>query len=320
MSIVDLTQKDRGRLTDRGFWLLCAAAGVTVLVILAAILASTINEAWPAFGVEFFTSAEWIPNEVAGRSQVFGSLAFMFGTVVVSAIALLIAVPISLGIALFIAELAPRRVRGAIITVIDLLASVPSVVFGLWGVLVVAPKLVPVYRWLHETLGGIPLLGKLFGEPTGSGRSFMTAGVILAIMIVPIITSISREVFDTVPDADKQAAYALGATRWEMIKGAMIPHSFGGIVGAVMLGLGRAMGETIAVALVIGSAVQITPNLFASGYTIPAIIVDQFNEAGGDYLAALIGMGVVLFILTTVINLLARMVVRRTELRMRGAA
>src|SRR5262249_51631715 len=157
-----------------------------------------------------------------------------------------------------------------------------------------APAMVPVYKWLHDTLGGIPVLGKLFG-PVNSGRGFVTAGLILAIMIVPIITSITREVFDTVPEADKHAAWALGATRWEMIRGAVLPHSFGGIVGAVMLGLGRAMGETIAVALVIGSAIQITPNLFGSGYTIPAIIVDQFGEAGGKFLAALIGMGVVLF-------------------------
>ena len=318
MSSVDLTQKDRGRVTDRGFWLLCIAAGVTVLVVLAAILVSTVNEAWPAFSVEFFTSAKWIPNQVAGGNPVFGSLAFLYGTVVVSLISLVIAVPVSLGIALFISELAPRRVRGPIVTVIDLLASVPSVVFGLWGVLVVAPKLVPIYRWLHDVLGGIPLIGSLFGE-VSSGRNFMTAGVILSIMVIPIITSISREVFDTVPDSDKQAAYALGATRWEMIRGAMLPHSFGGIVGAIMLGLGRAMGETIAVALVIGSAVQISANLLTSGYTIPAVIVDQFNEAGGDYLSALIGMGVVLFVLTTIVNLLARIVVRRAEIRMKGA-
>jgi phosphate transport system permease protein len=318
LSTVDLTQKDRGRVTDRGFWFLCIAAGVTVLLVLGAILVSTINEAWPAFSTEFFTSSKWIPNEIPGQTQVFGSLAFLYGTVVVSLIALIIAVPVSLGIALFMSELAPRGVRGPLVTVIDLLASVPSVVFGLWGVIVVAPKLVPIYQWLHNTLGGIPVIGGLFGETSSTGRNFMSAGIILAIMIIPIITSISREVFDTVPDADKQAAYALGATRWEMIRGAMLPHSFGGIVGAVMLGLGRAMGETIAVALVIGSSVQVTANLFASGYTIPAVIVDQFPEAGGDYLAALIGMGVVLFILTTAVNLLARLVVRRAEIRMKG--
>lgn len=314
---MDLTRMERGRHTDRAFRLLCQAAGVAVLAVLAAILVSTVNEAWPAFSVEFFTSAQWIPNAMPGRQQVFGVLPFLFGTVVVSLIALIIAVPISLGVALFLTELAPRRLRGPIVALIDLLASVPSVVFGLWGVLVVAPALVPVYRWLHDAVGGVPVLGGLFGE-VSSGRTFMTAGIILAIMVIPIVTSISREVFDTVPDSDKHAAWALGATRWEMIKGAVFPHSFGGIAGAVMLGLGRALGETIAVALVIGSSVRITGNLFASGYTIPAVIVDQFGEAGGTFLAALIGMGVVLFVLTTAVNVLARIVVRRAEARMRG--
>src|SRR5262249_48815281 len=162
-------------------------------------------------------------------------------------IALIVAVPISVGIALFLTELAPRRLRGPVVTVIDLLAAVPSVVFGLWGVLVVAPALAPIYDGIHKPLAGVPVLGSVFGQPTSNGRSFMTAGLILAIMIIPIITSITREVFATVPDAEKHAAYALGATRWEMIKGAVFPHSFGGVVGAVMLGLGRAMGETIAV-------------------------------------------------------------------------
>lgn len=316
---IKLTQRERGRLTDRAFWLLCLAAGVTVLAVLAAILVSTVSQAWPAFTLDFFTSTQWVPNPVPGVEQVFGSLTFLYGTVLVSVIALALAVPVSLGIALFLSELAPRRVRGPVIVLIDLLASVPSVVFGLWGVLVVAPALVPVYQWLHEVLGPVPILGTLFGE-VSSGRNYMTAGIILAIMVIPIITSISREVFDTVPDADKQAAWALGATRWEMIRGAMLPHSFGGVVGAVMLGLGRALGETIAVALVIGSAVQISPNLFASGYSIPAVIVDQFGEAGGEFLAALIGMGVVLFLLTTAVNVLARVIVRRTEIRMRGAS
>jgi phosphate transport system permease protein len=147
----------------------------------------------------------------------------------------------------------------------------------------------------------------------------MTAGIILAIMIVPIITSITREVFDTVPEADKQAAWALGATRWEMIRGAVLPHSFGGIVGAVMLGLGRAMGETVAVALVIGASIQVTPNLLAPGYSIPAAIVNLFGESTGTFTAALVGMGVVLFIVTVIVNFLAQIVVRRAEIRMKGA-
>ncbi len=312
-----LNRKDFGRITDRAFWLLCVTAGVAVLGILAAILVSTIRQAWPAMSQAgangFFTSQVWDPNIAK-----FGTLIFMFGTVVVSLIAVLFAVPVSIGIALFLTELAHRRVKGFIVTLIDMLASVPSVVFGLWGIVVFGPAMLPVYEWLHELLGGIPIIGALFG--TVSARNFMTAGLILAIMIIPIITSITREVFDTVPASDKHAAWALGATRWEMIKGAVLPHSFGGIVGAVMLGLGRAMGETIAVALLIGSSLQITANVLAPGHSIPAVIVNEFNESSGTHTAALIGMGVVLFAVTVVINLLAQVVVRRTEIRMRGAA
>jgi phosphate transport system permease protein len=311
-----LNQKDRGRVTDRGFWLLCVTAGIIVLVILAAILVSTLNQSWPALSKAgengFFTSKVWDPNVGA-----FGTLAFMFGTVVVSVIAIVFAVPISIGIALFLTELAHRRIKGMIVTLIDLLASVPSVVFGLWGIYFFAPALKPLYDWLHQTLGGVPVVGALFGSV--STRSFLTAGLVVAIMIIPIITSITREVFDTVPDSDKQAAWALGATRWEMIRGAVFPHSFGGIVGAIILGLGRAMGETVAVALVVGASVQITPNLLAPGYTIPAGIINLFGESSGDFTAALIGMGVILFLITIVVNLLAQVIVRRAELRMRGA-
>jgi phosphate transport system permease protein len=312
-----LTRKDGGQIIDRAFWLSCVSAGIIVLAILAAILVSTVDQAWPAMSKAgsngFFTSKLWDPN--IGK---FGTLAFMFGTVLVSLIGLLFAVPVSIGVALFLTELAHRRVKAAIVTIIDMLASVPSVVFGLWGIYVIAPAMRPVYDWFHETLGGVPVIGNLFGTVTI--RNFMTAGLILAIMIIPIITSITREVFDTVPEADKHAVWALGATRWEMIRGAVLPHSFGGIVGAVMLGLGRAMGETVAVALVIGASIQITPNLFAPGYSIPAAIINLFGESSGDFTAALIGMGVVLFVVTVVVNLLAQVVVHRAEIRMRGVA
>jgi phosphate transport system permease protein len=237
-----------------------------------------------------------------------------------SLIALLIGVPISIGIALFLTELAPRRLRGSAVMVVDMLAAIPSVVFGLWGVLVLAPLLVPVYRWIHDVFAPVPGLKSIFGEPVGTGRSFMTAGIILAIMIIPIVTSISREVMSTVPQANKDAAFALGATQWEMITGAVFPHSFGGLVGAVMLGLGRAMGETIAVSLVIGGATNITPNVFAGGNSMAAVIVQQFGESTGTFTAALIGLGVVLFALTVVINVAARVVVRRAEIRVQGAA
>jgi phosphate transport system permease protein len=318
-----LTRRSGGGVRAEGlFRVWTLATGLLVLAILALILITTTREAWPVLrdmGFRFVTDKTWDPNPSSG-SPVFGALAFIYGTAVSSLIALLIGVPISIGIALFLTELAPRRLRAPAVTVIDLLASVPSVVFGLWGVLVVAPALVHIYQWLNDVLGGVPVLGSVFGQPVGTGRSFMTAGVILAIMITPIITSISREVLSTVPQANKDAAFALGATRWEMIRGAVFPHSFAGLVGAVMLGLGRAMGETIAVALVIGGATSITPNIFAGGNSMAAIIVQQFGESTGTFTAALIGLGVALFAMTVVVNLAARVVVRRAEARMRGAA
>jgi phosphate transport system permease protein len=323
----DLGRRGRGAAGDRAFSGVTLAGGLLVLVVLALILFTTVREAWPAFryqGPSFITSGKWVPNDPDGDGPAkaqFGALAFIYGTAIVSLVALLVAVPISIGIALFISEVAPARVRSAVVTMIDLLAAIPSVVFGLWGILVVAPALVPVYRWLHDTLGPVPVIGRLFGEPVATGRSFMTAGLILAIMIIPIITSLTREVFATVPAADKHAALALGATRWEMIRGAVFPHSFGGMVGAVILGLGRAMGETIAVSLTIGAAVQISPNLFAGGNALPSVIVQNFGDPGSyPGREALIGCGVVLFALTILVNYVARTIVRRAEIRMKGVA
>jgi phosphate transport system permease protein len=320
-----LAARGRSLLGDRVFKYVSLVAALLVLAILLLIAITTVRQSWSAFhlmGWRFITDSTWQTNDPDGPGPLqpeFGGLALIFGTTYVSVIALIIAVPISIAIGLFITELAPRRVRSVAITIIDLLAAIPSVVFGLWGILVFTQWANPIYTWLHKVFGPVPVLGSLFGPVNGS-RTFLTAGIIVAIMIVPIITSITREVFATVPDADKQAALALGATRWEMIKGAVFPHSFGGIVGAVMLGLGRAMGETIAVALVVGSAVQISPSLFAHGYSIPAIIVNQFPESSGVFTAALVGLGVVLFAITIIVNYAARFVVRRAEIRMRGAA
>jgi phosphate transport system permease protein len=322
----NLTTKGGGVWGDRLFAGICVAAGVLVLAILALILIATTQQSWEALrdsGLSFLTSPDWIANDPDGDGPLgprFGALALIYGTAIVSLIALIIAVPVSVGIALFITELAPRWLRAPAVTVVDLLAAVPSVVFGLWGILVVAPAIVPVYDWIHGAVDGIPVLRSVFGVPVSSGRGFMTAGLIVAIMIMPIITSIAREVFATVPEADKHAALALGATRWEMIRGAVFPHSFGGLVGAVMLGLGRAMGETIAVALTIGASIQITSNVFQSGEALPSIIVRQWGESAGEHRAALIGLGVVLFALTVLINLVARVVVRRAEIRLKGAA
>jgi phosphate transport system permease protein len=221
-------------------------------------------------------------------------------------------------VALLLTEVVPRRWAQPIVYVIDLLAVVPSVVWGLWGILVFAPWLQHIYTSIGSAVTGIPVLDSLFGPPV-SGASFFTAGLILAFMITPIVTSLSREVIATVPAIDKEGAYALGATRWEMITGAVWPHSQGGIVGSVMLGLGRAMGETIAAALVIGSSPVITSHLFAAGDSMPAVIANQFGEASGEFRAALIGMGVLLFAITIVINLIARGVVERSARRSRGA-
>lgn len=324
---VNLTQKGRGVVADRTFWIISLVSGLLVLAVLALILFTTLREAWPALsysGTDFFTSSTWVPNDPDGDGPLgpqFGALAFIYGTVVVSLISLIFAVPISIGIALFLTELAPRRLRAAAVTVIDLLASVPSVVFGLWGIIVVGPALVKVFSWFHHVFGGVPVIGSVVGEPASSGRTFTTAGIIVAIMIVPIITSITREIFATVPESEKHAAFALGATRWEMIRGAVFPHSFGGMVGAIMLGLGRAMGETIAVSLTIGAATQIVPNIFASGNALPAVIVQNWGDPGvPPGRSALIACGVVLFAITIIINYAARIVVRRAEIRMKGAA
>lgn len=300
---------------DTMFKWVALAAGLTVLAILALIAISTTNQALPAFqeqGPSFLWSTDWNPNQ--GK---YGALAFIYGTVLVSFIAVLLAVPVSLGIALFTNEVAPRRMRKPITYVMDLLAAIPSVVYGLWGLLVLAPFLQNIYDWIAHTIGTWPVFSVVFGGDP-DGKSFMTAGIILAIMITPIITSLSREVIATVPAQQREAALALGATRWEMIRASVIPWSRGGVVGAVMLGLGRAMGETIAAALVIGSSAQITLKVFDPGDAMPAYIANQFGEAGGTFRSALIGLGVVLFVLTIAVNLTARSVVTRFDLRTKG--
>jgi phosphate transport system permease protein len=229
-----------------------------------------------------------------------------------------------MGVALLLTEVVPRRWSQPIVYVIDLLAVVPSVVWGLWGFLILVPWLQPIYAHVASAVNGIWILGNLFGFLNGnyvSGASFFTAGLILAIMITPIVTSLSREVIATVPTTDKEGAYALGATRWEMIRGAVWPHSQTGVVGATLLGLGRAMGETIAVALVIGASPTISSHLFTPGYSMPSVIANQFGEATvGVFRAALIGMGVLLFLLTILVNLSARAIVERNARRMRGTA
>jgi phosphate transport system permease protein len=304
----------RRPLGDRVFQILAAAAGLLVLVILALIAISTSQQAasWFATGWKIFT-VDWNP-----ATSNFGAMSYIYGTVLTAAIAIILSVPVSVAMALLLTEVVPRRWARPIVYVVDLLAVVPSVVWGLWGILVFAPWLQHIYTSIASGVKGIPVLDALFGAPV-SGASFFTAGIILAFMITPIVTSLSGEVIATVPAIEKEGAYALGATRWEMITGAVWPHSQGGIVGAVLLGLGRAMGETIAVALVIGSSPVITSHLFAAGYSMPAVIANQFGEASGLFRSALIGLGVLLFVITIIINLIARGVVERSARRKRGA-
>lgn len=309
--------RPKARIGDASFRWLATGAGFGVLVILALIVVSTTNEARPAFahmGLRFFTSRRWAPPDLE-----FGALNFIYGTAVISAIALVFAVPVSIGIALFLTEVAPLWLRKPVTYVIDLLASVPSVVFGLWGFIVLREPLTTAYAKVSDLLSPVPLLGRLFAGPV-QGSSFMTAGLILALMITPIVTSLSKEVLDTVPTAQKEAALALGATRWEMIRGAVIPYGKGGIIGAIVLGLGRAMGETIAVALLIGSSAQITARLFASGDALPAQIANQFNESEGTFRSALIALGVTLFAFTILVNLVARTIITRSTRHLRGVA
>ena len=299
---------ERRPLGDRTFQVVALACGLLVLVILVLIAFTTTQQASLWFKTEGWGIFAYNWNPAANK---FGALAFIYGTAVTAAIAIIMAVPVSVSIALLLTEVVPYRWARPIVYVIDLLAVVPSVVWGLWGILVFAPWIQHIYSSIGSAVQGVPVLGALFGPPT-SGASFFTCGIILAFMITPIVTSLSREVIATVPTIDREGAYALGATRLEMIRGAVWPHSKGGITGAVLLGLGRAMGETIAAALVIGSSPTITSHLFAPGYNMPAVIANQFGEASGVFRSALIGLGVLLFAFTIIINIIARLAVGRS--------
>ena len=298
-------RKGVGRWADPVFATVAALCGVLVLLVLAYMVISTTSTALPVFrtqGVSFVTGSTWDPE----NSQ-FGALPFIYGTIMTSVIALIIGLPLSLGVALFVTDYCPKRLRGPLTYAVDLLAAVPSVIYGLWGVFVLLPLfLQPVSDFLARYLGWLPL----FKGPA-SGLSYFGAGVILAIMITPIITALAREIITTVPSADRQAAYALGATRWEMIRAAVLPRSRAGIVGAAMLGLGRALGETIAVALLIGSVPKVDASMVHPGYSMAAVIANTFSEATGAHIKALVGVGVVLFAMTILINMAARAIVWR---------
>ncbi len=301
---------------DRAFRGLTIGAAALVLLVLAMIAIEMSGRMGPVLdrmGFSYFTSKRWSPAE-----GLFGALPFLWGTIYTAVIALTLAVPVSLFVALFVTQVTSARWRKPIIYVLDLLAVVPSVVYGLWGVLVLAQPLQKLFLRIHELVDGIPGLQTIFG-PSPQGRSFMTAGMILAIMITPIITSLAREVIETTPQNEKEAAYALGATRWEMIHASVWPHSKGGLVGAVMLGLGRAMGETIAAALVIGSSIgQITLNAFAPGNSMPAVIANEWGEADELHKSAMIALALLLFAITIIVNLVSSAIVQRSLQRGRG--
>jgi phosphate transport system permease protein len=310
------TRRRPRRRGDQLFHGLATGSGVVVLLLITAIAVFLIARALPAFskaGLHFFTEKAWFPD---ASPATFGIAALAFGTLLSAVLALVMAVPIALGTSLFLTELAPPRIGRPLGYLVDLLAAVPSVVYGLWGVYYLVPRLVPVGRWLDSTLGFIPL----FHDRTGTyGRSLFAASVVLAIMVLPIVAAISREVFRQVPRADREAALALGATRWEAIRLAVLPYSRGGVVGAVMLGLGRALGETIAVALVLSAAFKVDFHVLEpGGNTIAANIATKFGEAGAGGREALIASGLVLFAITLIVNVIARGVVYRTGLAAEG--
>lgn len=289
-SLSSLDLRGRAGHADRSFRAIAMAACCLVLAVLGSIAIVMTRSAQPvldAMGLRFFTETRW-----SAPNAIFGALPFVWGTLYTAAIAIAIAVPVSLSVALVITQIAPPGWRRPLVYFVDLLAVVPSVVFGLWGILVIAPHI---------------------------GRSLLTAGIVLSIMITPIITSLAREVIETTPPGEKEAALALGATRWEMIRGAVWPHAKTGLVGAVMLGLGRAMGETIAAALVIGSALgRIALNPLAAGNSMPAVIANEWGEADLLHKSALIALALLLFAITIAVNLVAASIVRRSAARSRG--
>jgi len=290
-----------------------------ILVTLAAVATFLLVEAWPALtdtGGEIADRVQWIsPERGESLIEIIGFL--VFGTIVISTIALVIAMPLSVGVALFISHYAPRRLAAGLGYLIDLLAAIPSVVYGLWGAIVLIPVLQPFYQFLSEIFGWIPLFAAAEdGTVSGTGRVAMSAGIVLAIMVLPIITAVSREVFLQTPTLHEEAALAMGATRWEMVRMAVFPFGRSGVIGATMLGLGRALGETMAVYMILSPGLSYSLNILQAGEhnTIASFIALQFPEANSSGVSALIAMGLALFVITLLVNMAARWVVsRRSE-------
>ncbi len=302
-----------GPMADRVFGWLAKGAALFTLAMLIAILASLTVSAWPAidkFGLGFLTSTRWDPVK-----EDFGGLVMIYGTVVTSLIALLIAVPVSFGIAIFLTEMSPAWLKRPLGTAIELLAAVPSIVYGMWGLLVFSPVLSTyVQQPLQKAFGGVPVLGALFsGPPVGIG--ILSAGIILAIMIIPFIAAVMRDVFEVTPPLLKESAYGLGATTWEVVSKVVLPYTKAGVVGGIMLGLGRAIGETMAVTFVIGNFNQLdSVSIFQAANSITSALANEFAEAGeGLHQGALMYLGLVLFFITFVILTMSKLLLAQLK-------
>ena len=302
----------RFMLAENTFRAATFAAAMLVLVLLGGVILSLVIGSMPAirqFGFGFLTTQSWNPV-----TEKFGAIAPIYGTIVTSLIAMAIGIPVSFGIAIFLTELCPYPLRRPIGIAIELLAGIPSIIYGIWGLFVFAPFLQQtVQPLLIDTVGNVPLIGALFaGPPYGIG--IFTAGLILAIMVLPFITAITRDVFLTVPPVLKEAAYGVGCTTWEVVRKVVLPYTRVGVIGGVMLGLGRALGETMAVTFVIGNAHRISASILAPGTTISASIANEFNEAVGDlYTSSLIELGLILFVITFFVLAAARIMLMRIE-------
>jgi phosphate transport system permease protein len=299
-----LLRSSTGEVPDHIFKYAMTACGLAILGMLGLIVYELVlrsGPSWHAFGFKFFGGSDWDPV-----NEQFGALSFIFGTLVSSFLALSIAVPLAVGVAVFTTEMCPKALRGPLSFFVELLAAIPSVIYGLWAIFVLVPLLSGyVQPFLAKTLGWTGLFS---GPPYGIGM--LAAGIILAIMIVPLISSITREVLTVVPQHQREAALALGATRWEMIRLGVLRNARAGIVGGVILGLGRALGETMAVTMVIGNRPEIAKSLFAPGYTMASVLANEFSEASGNvYLSALVEIGLALFLVTIIVNALAQLLV-----------
>ncbi len=286
-------------------------SSVLVFLLLGAITASLFIGAWPSiqeFGFGFYTSSNW--NTVTNE---YGALAPIYGTLVTSFIAITIALPVSFGIAIFLTELCPQFLRKPLGIAIELLAGIPSIIYGMWGLFVLAPKMATIQPWLIQHVGGLPIIGKLFsGPPLGIG--VFTAALVLSIMIIPFIAATMRDVFQVVPDLLKESAYGLGATKWEVMYKVVLPYTKVGVVGGTILGLGRALGETMAVTFLIGNTFNINPNLFGSGVSITSALANEFAEASNElHLSSLLHLGLILFLITFIILSLSKIMLNRMD-------